>query len=264
MNGPFSNTARLKIGEGDIAGAKGMVKYLLQVNPNLLSAIDLMIKVALFEEDFDLALKYLDRALELYPHEDEFKQLKLAIKIQTKGEPPETIPEDLTDKEYFELGVELQAVGRLEDSRAAIHKAIENTDDDNLKARLQSFEKTQLPKFSVSEDAQRRCIEAFENLTKDNRKAKSALLELTMEFPQFEWPFLFLATIYIMDGMPKKAERLIKRVLSVSPDLIKAKHLLISVYLASGKYSEALDFINESVGQADSEDDGLALDLLRA
>lgn len=261
---PFSNTARLKLGEGDVAGAKSMVKYLLQVNPDLLSAIDLMVKIALYEEDFDEALKFLDRALALYPHEDEFKQLKLAIKIQTKGEPPKTIPEDLSAKEYFDLGVELQAVGRLEDSRKAMARVIDDSEDEVLKAKAQSFSKTQLPKFPVSEDAQKRCIEAFEQLSKDKDKAKKTLLEMTMEFPQFEWPFLFLATMYIMDGVPKKAERLIKRVLSISPDLMKAKHLLISVYLASAKYSEALEFIDQSVEEADSDDDGLALDLLRA
>lgn len=261
---PFSNTARIKLQEGDISGARGIVKYLLQVNPDLLSAIDLMIKVCLQEENFEEALQYLDRALTHYPHEEEFKQLKLAIKIQTKGKPPEIIPDNLPPEDYLELGHELQAVGRLEDARKSVKLAIKKSEDKELNAKAEAFIKTQLPKEPVAADAQKECIEAFELMGKDRDAAKDALRKLTMSHPEFEWPFLFLGTIYMLEGSISKAEKLIRRVVSNSPDLISAKHLLISVLLADARYTEALDFIEESLQAVNTEDDGLALDLLKA
>ena len=261
---PFSNTAKLKLQEGDIAGARGLAKYLLQVNPHLLSAIDLMIKISIIEERYDDAMSYLDKALELYPHEEEFKQLKLALKIQTKGKPPDEIPPDLTGRELYELGIELQAVGRLEESRTILSNCLDVSESEELKEKARLFIKTQLPKNSVPPRAEEKCIEAFKTMNADIEKSKNDLLKLTMEYPDFEWPFMFLGTMYITEGANKKAEKMIRRVVSNNPDLIMAKHLLITILLADGKFNDALEFIDKFVERAETDNDGLALDLLRA
>ncbi len=261
---PFSNTARLKLSEGDLEGAKSIVKYLLTVNPDLLSAIDLMVRISIAERNMEEALIYLDRALELYPHEDEFKQLKLAIKLQAHGEPPDVIPDDLSPEEFYTLGMELQAVGRLEEARTVLTRVEESSEDEDLSARAKEFIRTQLPKNPIAKEAQDRCIAALKAMAKDQAGTKTSLINLTMEYPDFEWPFLFLGNIYMLDGNFKKAERLIKRVITQNPDLVKAKHLLISVYFVEGRYKEALAFIDEALDGTSNDDDGLALDLLKA
>lgn len=278
---PFSNTARIKLAEGDISGAKSIVKYLLQVNPDLLSAIDLMIRISIAEKDLDQALAYLDRALELYPHEEEFKQLKLAIKLQSQGEPAQEIPDGLAPEDNFALGLELQAVGRLEDARVVMQRVVdncsgtENAEGDRkntgesesaaeLKARAQEFIRTQLPRNPISVEAQQRCIDALKSMATDQKGSKQSLIDLTMEYPDFEWPFLFLGNLYMLDGSFRKAERLIRRVIKGNPDLIKAKHLLITVYFVEGRYGDALTFIDEAISQAQNDDDSLAFDLLKA
>ncbi|MBI1271824.1 tetratricopeptide repeat protein [bacterium] len=266
---PFSNSARIKLAEGDIAGAKSIVRYLLQVNPELLSAIDLMIRISIAEKDLDQALTYLDRALELYPHEEEFKQLKLAIKLQSQGEPAKEIPEGLAPEENFALGLELQAVGRLEDARVVMQRVVdtcdgENEDADELKERAKEFIRTQLPRNPICSDAQQRCIDALKSMATDQKGSKQSLIDLTMEYPNFEWPFLFLGNLYMLDGSFRKAERLIRRVIKGNPNLVKAKHLLITVYFVEGRYGDALTIIDEAISQAQNEDDSLAFDLLKA
>ncbi|MEZ4486140.1 MAG: tetratricopeptide repeat protein [Cyanobacteriota/Melainabacteria group bacterium] len=282
---PFSNTARIKLAEGDISGAKSIVKYLLQVNPDLLSAIDLMIRISIAEKDLDQALTYLDRALELYPHEEEFKQLKLAIRLQAQGEPAKEIPEGLTPEENFALGLELQAVGRLEDARVVMQRVVDNCPSEenaeskgkgkgdgagagagtsDLKERAKEFIRTQLPRNPICVEAQQRCIDALKSMATDQKGSKQSLIDLTMEYPDFEWPFLFLGNLYMLDGSFRKAERLIRRVIKGNPDLIKAKHLLITVYFVEGRYGDALTFIDEAISQAQNDDDSLAFDLLKA
>ena len=284
---PFSNTARIKLAEGDISGAKSIVKYLLQVNPDLLSAIDLMIRISIAEKDLDQALAYLDRALELYPHEEEFKQLKLAIKLQSQGEPAQEIPDGLAPEDNFALGLELQAVGRLEDARVVMQRVVDNCPSEenadgkgkgdgdgagesagagtsDLKERAKEFIRTQLPRNPICVEAQQRCIDALKSMATDQKGSKQSLIDLTMEYPDFEWPFLFLGNLYMLDGSFRKAERLIRRVIKGNPDLIKAKHLLITVYFVEGRYGDALTFIDEAISHAQNDDDSLAFDLLKA
>lgn len=274
---PFSNSARIKLAEGDISGAKSIVKYLLQVNPELLSAIDLMIRISIAEKDLDQALTYLDRALELYPHEEEFKQLKLAIKLQSQGEPAKELPEGLAPEENFALGLELQAVGRLEDARVVMQRVVDRCDGEasdegerenegavELKERAREFIRTQLPRNPICSDAQQRCIDALKSMATDQKGSKQSLIDLTMEYPDFEWPFLFLGNLYMLDGSFRKAERLIRRVIKGNPNLVKAKHLLITVYFVEGRYGDALAIIDEAISQAQNDDDSLAFDLLKA
>ena len=134
----------------------------------------------------------------------------------------------------------------------------------DLKERAKEFIRTQLPRNPICVEAQQRCIDALKSMATDQKGSKQSLIDLTMEYPDFEWPFLFLGNLYMLDGSFRKAERLIRRVIKGNPDLIKAKHLLITVYFVEGRYGDALTFIDEAISQAQNDDDSLAFDLLKA
>ncbi len=261
---PFSNLAWIKLKEGDIAGAKGLAKYLLSMNPDHLRSIHLMINVSLAEKNFEEALNYINRALELYPHDEEFTQLKLIVKIVTSGMPPDTLPEGLSAEEYQNLGIEYQMVGRFENAREALKRVIELEPGSAVAEDAGRILKTQLPKNPVPVEAEARCSEIVKIMSSEQGRAKEMFLALMSDYPDFEWPYLMMASILLLEGDHYEAERLIKEVLRNNSDFIRAKFLLVNLYMSQQRLAEALEFINQNLNDVQSDDDGLALDLLKA
>ncbi|MBX9687260.1 MAG: tetratricopeptide repeat protein [Candidatus Obscuribacterales bacterium] len=261
---PFSNRAWLKLAEGDVAGAKSMAKYLLAVNPEHLRSISLMINIAFIEKDFDEGNKYLDRALALYPNDAEFEQMKLVLRLEMKGPPPDELPDDLDAAAYFELGTLYKLIGRLELARAAMNKVISLNTDADLVARAQNVLKTQLPRGYVPAEAERLNIEANKLIATDKEQALSMFEQLMMNYPEFEWPFMGMASVMAAEGKINKAERLVQMVIAHNPELLRAQQLLCGIYAAEHKYDKSIELIDKLLASGLNEDDSLSLELLKA
>ncbi|CAN5166872.1 hypothetical protein BH10CYA1_BH10CYA1_61490 [soil metagenome] len=261
---PFSNLAWMKLNEGDLFGAKGLAKHLLSMNPDHLRSIDLMIKVSLGEKDFSETLKYVDRALELYPHNEEFTQWKVIIKMETSGPPPDTIPDDLHADQYYNLGIAYLLYRKFENARKALNLAIEKDDSRMTRTKAAKLIKTELPKVAVPREAEARCVELVEAMQNEADRAREIFTGLRSDYPDFEYPLMVMASGLFSKGKAKEAESLILRVLESNPDYIKAKRALVELYMSEKRVLEALDMITQSRTAADSEDEALDLDLLRA
>lgn len=261
---PFSNTVRMLLSEGELLKAKSITQYLLTVNPELLSALLLMTNICLTEKKPEEALLYINRALELYPDDAEFWQMKLVIKMQTGGLPPDTLPANLTPEEYYELAVEYQMTGRYLNSLRALHEAIAASKTDALASKVQKFIQTQLPKYATSEETETLFRKGLTLLGEDRKAAVDIFEQLSLDVPLFEFSFLLLATIAMSENNTKKSVQLLEHVLSLNPDLSNAKMLLISVYMAQQELEKAVELIEQCLELPQSEDDELTFDLLKA
>jgi tetratricopeptide (TPR) repeat protein len=261
---PFSNLAKLYIAEGKFAEARGLGKYLLSVNPDLLRSLTIMVEVCLAEKNFEEALTYIQRSLKHYPDDEQFRQLALLIRVQAKGMPPDTIPAGLSAAEYYELGVDYEIIGKLELSRAALNLAIEKEPDSALAGKAQDYIRTHLPLAPVAPEIEQRYQKAAALVMNDRQVAQEEFEKLAMEVPDFEFPALMLATLAMQENNAARAERLLRRVLKCNPHLSMATTLLVSLYVNESRVSEGLSLIEKTLASLEWPDNGLDLDILKA
>lgn len=261
---PFSNMAHILLAEGSSSQAKGIAKYLLSVNQDLLRAVQLMIDITLAERNFDEVLTYVGKALELYPEDHEFRQLQLAIKMEKEGLPSDTIPDNLTAREYYDMGVQYQMLGRFELARKSLELAMGKEPSGSTAEQVTKFLRTKMPKVSIPADISPRYEEGIKLISTDREAAKAVFERLIADLPEFEMPYCILASIYLSQRNPAEAEKLIMQVLAASPDFFDAKLLIINLYMMEKKFKSATDFIDQALKDMDSPDDGLDLDMLKA
>jgi tetratricopeptide (TPR) repeat protein len=261
---PFSNLAKLYIQEGKLNEARGLGKYLLSVNPDLLRSLTIMVEVCLSERNFEEALGYIQRSLKHYPDDEQFRQLALLIRVQTKGMPSGEIPEGLSANEYYELGVDFELIGKLELSRQCLQRAIEMDPDSSLAGKAADYMRSHLPHQTVSPEVEQRYQKAASMIVSNRQSAQEEFEKLMMEEPDFEFSALMLATLAMQDGSSGKAERLLRRVLHANPHLGAATTLLVGLYANEGRVSEGLSLIEKTLDSLDWPDNGLDLDILKA
>lgn len=261
---PFSNLCQLYMSEGKLAEARGIAKYLLSVNPDLQRSLSLMIELTLNEKEYEETLYYLQRSLTHYPDDEMFRQLFLFIKVQTKGSPPDTIPPHLSAEALYDLGVDYEMLGKLELSRKALQMAIEAAPDSVMAKKSADYISTHLPLHPVPPEIEKRYQQASSLVTSNLEAAKEQFEELTMECPDFEFPAIMLSSLAVREGQMNKAERLLRRVLTLNPSLSTATTLLAGIYAQDGKISEGLALLDKSLSTIEWPDYGLDLDLLKA
>ena len=147
---------------------------------------------------------------------------------QLQTSEPQQAP--LTSEQHLMKAQRYKQAGRIELSRASLLDAIK-TDPDSHAAKLaQDYLKYNLPKEPVSLEAEQRNVIAF-NLQKngDIKGAKENLHNLIKDFPNFEWPYANLASIYATENNLEEAERLLKKALSINPDYANARGLLLKI-----------------------------------
>lgn len=59
------------------------------------------------------------------------------------------------------------------------------------------------------------------------------------EFPEFEWPYLNLASAYIRDNQLNEAKFLLRQLLSINPDHVEAWYSLARIHAATFELEEA-------------------------
>lgn len=117
--------------------------------------------------------------------------------------------------------------GRIELCRASLLNAIK-TDENSHAAKLaKEYLKFHLPKEPITLEAEQRNVIAYnQNKNGDIEAAKKTFSNLIKDYPNFEWPYANLATIYVKEHNLEEAERLLNKALSINPDYANARRLL--------------------------------------
>jgi tetratricopeptide (TPR) repeat protein len=126
------------------------------------------------------------------------------------------------------------------------------------------FLKSHLPRYPVSREVEAVCAEVVSKSSTDVEATKALLKKLMEEHPSFEWPYMMMASVHLMDRSISEAEKLLLHLLSINPEYAGARRLLINLNLAEQKIPQALELINQSLSDSLSDDESLHLDLLKA
>ncbi len=161
--------------------------------------------------------------------------------------PPETIAEDLTAEEYYDLGLKYRTAGWIERCRDALKRAIKAKDAGTIAEKASIYLKSRLPVASIPPEAEKRNIEGYNEYISNPTKAKEIFAQLIKDYPDFEWPYSNLANYYLRNGDTKSAIPLLEKAIQLNPFYQSALMLMAEAYAIEMNYSEANRYINRAI-----------------
>jgi tetratricopeptide (TPR) repeat protein len=150
------------------------------------------------------------------------------------------LPTGLNAEEYYDLGVKYKYSGWTEQARDALAAAMEADPDGEVGRKAQLFLRTKIPRHPVPLVAEQLNVKGFNLMAAgDIAAAKQLFIDLTRQYPDFEWPWGNLGSLYIMEGDLQKAEETLIHAVQLSPFYVNGwLHLMRANTLAS-KFEQA-------------------------
>ena len=161
--------------------------------------------------------------------------------------PPDKVPDGLTAKEYYDLGVKYRKAGWIERARESFKRAIRAKDAGSIGEKASAYLRARLPVVSVPLEAEKRNIEGFNEYIGNPTKAKEIFAQLIKDYPDFEWPYSNLAHSYIQNGDTKTAIPLLEKAIKLNTCYVNALTLLAEAHAIEMNYPEAKRYIDLAV-----------------
>lgn len=169
--------------------------------------------------------------------------------------PPQQVPEDLSAQKYYELGIQYKQMGWTEQARDALTRAIAAEPDNEYAVKAKRYLMTKLPRQPVSRQAEERNIQGFNQMFGgDIKAAKQTFEELIAEYPNFEWPYSNLASIYLQEKRPEQAKILLDKALQINPSYVNALRHLGEVHKLLGNLELAAE-CTKKIADLDADDE---------
>lgn len=157
---------------------------------------------------------------------------------------PPRVPTGLTAKEYYDLGVRYKGAGWTELSRESLNKAIA-LDPNNIGKKAEMYRKTKLPHNPVPGDAVNMNIRAFNEAIFNQKGAENTWLNCIEKYPDFEWPYSNLASLYVKNKRYDEAEELYKKALELNPYYVNALIGMAQLQIAKDNKSAAEKYVRK-------------------
>ncbi len=158
------------------------------------------------------------------------------------------IPDGLTAEDYLKLGKQYKQNGWIGQSQEALKRA-QQLAPSNSPTAEESYKylKTKVPHAQVSLEVEAENINGYHAMAKgDLPKCKEIFGRLMKDYPDFEWPYLNLATAYTKDGQISEAKFLLRKLISINPEHVEAWASLARIHAATFEIEEA----RQAVAQA--------------
>ena len=174
------------------------------------------------------------------------------------GLPVEYLPEGLDACQYLKMGARYEQFGYAEQARLALKEAIKAAPQANEAKRAKLRLSTRIPAREVKDDATRRYVDALKLfVTQELDESKQTLELLIRDYPDFEWPYLQLGRILMLEGQIDRARDLAAKVLKLNQQMLKAHFLIATIDLIEWKIA-AMDQRLKRIEELDSDSAELA------
>jgi len=167
------------------------------------------------------------------------------------------VPDGLTPEAYLELGKKYKQNGWIGQSQQALRRA-ETLSPANSPTALAShnYLKTKVPHAEVSLEVELQNLNGYHAMSQGNLpKCKEIFEKLMQEYPDFEWPYLNLATAYMRDMQLDEAKFLLRKLLSVNPDHVEAWSSLARIHAATFELDDAHQALAHARSLYNDDDD---------
>jgi tetratricopeptide (TPR) repeat protein len=159
-----------------------------------------------------------------------------------------TVPEGLTPEEYLKLGKQYKQNGWIGQAQEALERVQRLAPGSRTATDAELYLKTKVPRVHVSVAVEQKNIEGYHAMSKGNlQKSREVFEGLMDEYPEFEWPYLNLATAYYKDRQLDKAKFLLRKLLSINPDHVEAWDVLARIHAAEFDIPEAQEAISKAL-----------------
>jgi tetratricopeptide (TPR) repeat protein len=153
---------------------------------------------------------------------------------------PEHPPAGWSSERYFTLAQSYKSMGLPEKAKEALSLAIKVDKGGVIKKRAETMMRAELPRYTVSPEANHLNNLGFEKLAhKEYAAAITLLNKCTVKYPRFEWPFASLSTIYLMQKKPALARFNAQKTLAINPFSSNGWLNLGNAALLDGDYRSA-------------------------
>lgn len=170
---------------------------------------------------------------------------------------------NLSAEKYYQMGVKAKKQGRCEKSRNAMLWACHVGKNTQTGKNAALYIKTMLPRFKVTKAAEQANIKAYTAEHSGRREqAKKLYLHAISSYPNFEWPYSNLASIYSTEKNYSEAKRLYNKALRINPHYVHALIGLGMNYMSAGDTSGAQHYLKLAERENPSEDSVVAFKLL--
>jgi len=166
--------------------------------------------------------------------------LIIGVSVMMFNLPPKQVPENLSAKEYYDLGVRYKIAGWTEQARKALQLAIKADPNGASGKKAQTYLNCYIPVEPVTKDAERRNISAVNVMFGSNKVAEDEFKALIKEYPNFEWPYGNLGAMYVEQKKPEEAKAMIAKALAINPNYVNAMLHLAQAQLISNEKDAAL------------------------
>jgi tetratricopeptide (TPR) repeat protein len=159
----------------------------------------------------------------------------LAITIgPVAAKPPYQVPEGMSAAQYLDLGKEYKASGWTEQARDALNRSIK-ADPEGIGKKAETYLRAYLPRYPVPAVAVQKNIAGFNQLARgDQEGAIRTFQECILQFPDFEWPYGNLGSVYVQQGRTKEARDILEKALAINPSYVNGWLHLAEAKLKDG------------------------------
>jgi tetratricopeptide (TPR) repeat protein len=227
------------------------------LNENYIDNIELLAGIAVKENNYQQALKYLERYLQ-YRAKPENLEFKFLLKIKHEGRPPDVCPKNLDAQSYYELGELYQWCGHWKLARTALKRSIKADSQGIFAEKSAQFIKRRLPLSALSPTLEQQLKDALKIL--DLSKRAKVLIELFAKEKSEIIGVEIAETFYHQEKYDVAIDYL-EICLDINHLFYTARRFMVDLLCINSQWSEALDFMESWIEQ-DPED--LELERLRA
>lgn len=126
----------------------------------------------------------------------------------------------MSAQDYLELGKKYKASGWTEEARGALNQAIK-LDKGETGKQAQIFLSAYIPRHPVTKAAERKNIMGYNRMAHgDTAGAIKLFKECIKDYPNFEWPYGNLGSLYTDQGNLAEAKEVLSKALELNPDYV--------------------------------------------
>lgn len=146
------------------------------------------------------------------------------------GIPPRVVPENLSAKKYYRLGVNYKLAGWISQSKQSFKMAIK-LDPAGIGKDAEVYLKAYLPLNDIPEEAVTENIRAVNISVVDKARAEKMYRGLMVKYPTFEWPYGNLGCQLLQEGRLEDAKAVLNVALMINPHYANGLIHLAAVHL---------------------------------
>jgi len=155
------------------------------------------------------------------------------------AQPSYVVPEGLTAAQYLDLGKQYKAVGWPEQARGALTRSIK-ADPDGVGKKAETYLRAYVPRDRVPDAAVEMNILGYNLLARgDQAGAIQAFQDCIAQFPNFEWPYGNLGSMYVKQGRTQEAKDILQKALTINPSYVNGWIHLAEARLKEGDVNGA-------------------------